>query len=119
MIEEKLKWIPDGLGGEAMKAVLEECESLALEQKRPGQDSVNHPDHYKGRGIEAIEAIRAMMDPKEFRAFLRGTILKYVWRMESKDSALENARKAQWYLGRLVFEIANEQRLAKEKQVKP
>ena len=71
-------------------------------------DAVNHPRHYaKNGGIECIEAIEASMDKDDFRGFLKGNILKYVWRYEEKNG-LEDLKKASWYLDLLVFNIENE-----------
>ena len=71
-------------------------------------DAVNHPRHYaKNGGIECIEAIEASMDTDDFRGFLKGNILKYVWRYEEKNG-LEDLKKASWYLDLLVFNMENE-----------
>ena len=67
-------------------------------------DPVNQPQHYCQGGIETIEAIEASMSKEAFRGFLKGNVLKYVWRYEHKNGA-EDLRKAQWYLTRLVEEI--------------
>ena len=40
-----------------------------------------NPDHYDGyRGVTCIEAIRNALTPEEFRGFLWGNVLKYMWR---------------------------------------
>lgn len=67
-------------------------------------DPVNQPQHYCQGGIETIEAIEASMSEEAFRGFLKGNVLKYVWRYEHKNGA-EDLRKAQWYLTRLVEDI--------------
>lgn len=71
-------------------------------------DPVNHPRHYaKNGGIECIEAIEASMDTDDFRGFLKGNVMKYVWRYEDKHG-LEDLKKAGWYLDLLIFSIENE-----------
>lgn len=65
------------------------------------KDMVNHPDHYTKGGIECIEAIRASMTMEEFAGYLKGNVLKYLWRFESKENPSEDLAKANWYLDRL------------------
>jgi hypothetical protein len=62
-------------------------------------DSVNHPSHYKSHpsGVECITIVEHM-------SFLRGNAIKYLWCAGQKGDALEDLRKARWYLDR---EIAN------------
>jgi hypothetical protein len=67
-------------------------------------DSVNSPSHYtrgKQEAIEIIEeAIQDAPDPKS--GMLQAQVLKYLLRLWLKDNPEEDARKAQWYLNRLV-----------------
>ena len=65
-------------------------------------DMVNHPPHYNAGGVECIDAIEAALGAEGFAAFLRGQVLKYVWRAPHKGAALEDSRKAAWYLDRLI-----------------
>lgn len=65
-------------------------------------DMVNSPPHYQSTtGIESIDAIEAALTPEEFRGFLRGNCLKYLWRCEKKGGT-EDLKKAAWYLNRLI-----------------
>ena len=64
-------------------------------------DQVNHPPHYTQGGIECIDAIEAAMSVEEFRGYLRGNIMKYVWRIHHKGGVLDG-QKAQWYLNKLL-----------------
>ena len=43
------------------------------------QDKIN-PDHYKRGNIEAIEAIKESMTEEAYLGYLKGNILKYLWR---------------------------------------
>ena len=67
----------------------------------PVVDPVNHPQHYTGGSIECIEAIEAALTPEEFRGYLKGNILKYIWRERNKGET-ESVEKAIWYAVRLV-----------------
>ena len=67
-------------------------------------DMVNSPPHYNVQGadgIECIDAIRASMSNKEFCAYLKGSIMKYLWRHEHKHNPLEDLNKAQWFMNKL------------------
>ena len=70
-------------------------------------DMVNHPPHYNQGGIECVDAIEASMSPQGFRDYLKGNILKYLWRYEQKHG-LEDLKKAQWYLTRLTLNLEEE-----------
>jgi hypothetical protein len=64
-----------------------------MELEKQTDDPVNHPAHYTGHasGIECIEITRHM-------SFNLGNVIKYVWRADNKGKALEDLRKARWYL---------------------
>ena len=68
------------------------------------KDNVNHPDHYTKDEIECIEAIEAASTKEEFEGYLRGNVLKYVWRFRYKDN-VKDLRKAKWYLEKLTSEV--------------
>lgn len=66
-------------------------------------DQVNHPAHYTSGAIECIDALESLPALKLPGAdFCRGNAIKYLWRLGLKDDVLQDARKAQWYLNRLV-----------------
>ena len=63
-------------------------------------DFVNSPPHYTKGNIETIEAIQsALGDGFEF--YLQGNIMKYIWRYSHKNQ-IEDLKKAQWYLSKLI-----------------
>jgi len=64
-------------------------------------DNVSRPIHYNKGSIECLDAIEASMSPEAFRGHLKGCVLKYVWRYESKNG-VEDLRKANFYLSRLI-----------------
>ena len=84
---------------EAHDILIEEGCTLDLEW---GEDVVNKPLHYNSGGVECIEAIEASMEPEAFQGYLKGNTLKYIWRMSYKGKALEDCKKAQWYLNKLI-----------------
>lgn len=63
---------------------------------------VENPDHYNTGAIEAIEAIRASMAADQFFGYLKGNVMKYLWRYDYKEKPVEDLRKADWYLNRLI-----------------
>jgi hypothetical protein len=67
-------------------------------------DPVGAPDHYNKGAIEAIEAIKASMHPQEYKGYLKGNCLKYLWRYEYKNG-VEDLRKARVYLEWLIKEV--------------
>ncbi len=66
-------------------------------------DPVNHPAHYTAnKGIECIDAIEATLTPEEFHGYLRGQVVKYIWRCNYKGKRLQDLQKAEWYLKRYI-----------------
>ena len=67
-------------------------------------DRVNSPSHYTRGTQEAIEIIEEAIDaaPSNKLGMLQAQVLKYLLRLWHKDNPSEDARKAQWYLNRLV-----------------
>ena len=71
---------------------------------RPAE-KVNHPIHYGGADnpYEAIKVIEAWSSSfPEGTEFHIGNSLKYLSRAGKKGSALEDLRKARWYLDRAI-----------------
>ena len=66
------------------------------------EDNVNHPSHYTYGYVECIDAIRASMTRDEFLGYLKGNIMKYLWRYRLKGREAEDLRNAQWYLDKLT-----------------
>lgn len=59
-------------------------------------DKVNHPEHYTQGDVECIEAIEAALTPEEFIGYLRGSIMKYIWRCRDKNGH-EDVEKCGFY----------------------
>ena len=65
-------------------------------------DMVNHPPHYTDGSVECIDAIRASMGDEAYEGFLKGQVMKYMWRYEKKRKPAEDLAKVEWYLQRMI-----------------
>lgn len=66
------------------------------------KEAVNHPNHYQSSRFEVIDIIDEFgKDYKGGSAFDFGNVVKYVLRAKKKNG-LEDLKKAQWYLNRLI-----------------
>ena len=68
------------------------------------KDVVNSPPHYNQGGVECIDAIQAALGPN-FKYYLQGNIIKYLWRFDYKGKPFEDVEKAKWYLNKLSDEV--------------
>lgn len=84
---------------------IEELEEVVEKGPNMKNDNVNSPAHYRQGGIECIEAIKASMGQEGFRDYLKGNVMKYIWRYEHKGKAMEDIEKALWYLNKLKDEL--------------
>lgn len=71
-------------------------------------DNVNHPPHYTVGGLEVIDILQAKFTPEMFKGFVLGNVLKYLFRLDHKDAAVQDAEKAAWYLNRLITTLGEE-----------
>lgn len=64
-------------------------------------DPVNHPAHYNSHpsGVEAITVCEHMN-------FCVGNVIKYLWRAGLKNDAVEDLKKARFYLDREIARIS-------------
>lgn len=70
------------------------------------EDQVNAPTHYRRGPAEVIDVMEgAVRDPA---SALHANVIKYTLRMNYKDDALKDARKAKWYLDRLIDILSRE-----------
>ncbi len=60
-------------------------------------DNVNHPAHYTSHpsGVEVIQIVEHMN-------FCLGNAIKYIMRCDGKNDAIEDLKKAVWYLEREI-----------------
>jgi hypothetical protein len=63
-------------------------------------DMVNHPPHYTNHpsGVECIQITEHM-------GFNLGNALKYIWRADLKGNAVEDMKKAIFYLEREIAKV--------------
>ena len=67
------------------------------------KDAVDHPPHYNKGNIETIEYIVDVLGKEGAINYCYGNILKYTGtRLHEKGKPVEDARKAIWYLNKLV-----------------
>ena len=62
---------------------------------------VTHPAHYTQGDVECIDAIRASMTEEEFKGFLKGSAMKYLWRYRMKGNPVQDLEKSNWYICKL------------------
>lgn len=86
-------------------ATPQEWDGVSILAKKKQADPVEQPDHYNKGAIEAIEAIKASMPEHEFKGYLKGNALKYLWRYDYKGKPVEDLRKCRWYIERLIKEV--------------
>ena len=60
-------------------------------------DQINHPPHYTSHpsGVECIQVAEHM-------SYSLGCVIKYLWRADLKSDAIEDLKKARWYLDREI-----------------
>jgi len=70
---------------------------IARETLREINDLVNHPPHYTAHpsGVECIQVTEHMN-------FCLGNAVKYIWRADLKGDAIEDLKKAVWYVNREI-----------------
>lgn len=78
--------------------------------RRP-DDPINHPPHYNVGAVESIDIIEQTVAhaPLSVLSGLQWQVLKYLLRLWHKGNPLEDARKARWYLDRLIQKLEQTQ----------
>ena len=73
-------------------------------------DLVNHPPHYNKGRYETINVIDDAIDeaPTTQLAYAQGNVIKYILRMWYKNKALQDAKKARWYLDKVISSLEKE-----------
>jgi predicted hydrolase (HD superfamily) len=99
----------DDMDYEKFKKDLEKFESwddkiISIYNKT---DAVNSPAHYTRGSTEAIDVIEdAIQDaPNPVEGMLQAQALKYLLRLWLKDNPAQDAKKAKWYLERLIDKL--------------
>ncbi len=72
----------------------------ACPHHKPPHDPVDHPSHYTSHpsGVECIQVT-------EWMNFNQGNALKYLWRAGQKGCAVEDLKKAAWYILREIARL--------------
>lgn len=67
------------------------------------RDMVNSPPHYNCGEIETIDYIVDVLGTDGAADYCHGNVLKYLGsRLHRKDDPVENSKKAQWYLAKMI-----------------
>lgn len=64
-------------------------------------DKVNSPSHYIRNGVECIDVIKLFLTPEEYEGYIKGNILKYLFRYKGKGN-VQDLHKAKKYLDYLI-----------------
>jgi hypothetical protein len=77
---------------------------VVLRESGSVSDPVNNPKHYTSHpsGVQCIEVVEHM-------GFNLGNAIKYIWRCDLKSDAIEDLKKARFYIER---EIAKREKKA-------
>lgn len=78
------------------------------------KERINHPEHYQGKKFEVIDII----DDYNL-SFSLGNVIKYVLRAGKKEDAVEDLKKARWYLSREIDDLENQIEQATPVEEKP
>jgi len=78
-------------------------------------DPVNHPSHYLYGKFEVIDILEeaVALAPNPVQGCLQYQVLKYMLRLWGKENPLQDAKKSQWYLKRLIQNMQEETTLDK------
>lgn len=75
-----------------------------LDRQAVHDDVVNKPSHYAGKymDIECMDAQRSMLGDQAFLNHCRATVMSYLWRLPTKENSYQDAKKAQFYMNKIV-----------------
>ena len=80
-----------------------EAATEALGLLKETTDMVNKPPHYNYGEIETIDYIIDVLDNGGALDYCQGNVIKYTGtRMFTKGDPVENAKKAIWYLNKMI-----------------
>ena len=69
-------------------------------------NDITKPKHYTQGKVECLDAIDSMLQESSRIGFYRSQIVKYMWRLRDKGAPLKDAKKAQFYLDRLIQKLS-------------
>jgi hypothetical protein len=70
-------------------------------------DDIQKPSHYNYGKYETIDVIIDTLGQYEAINYCHGNVLKYVIRMWHKGTPEKDAKKAQWYLNKMIELLSN------------
>ena len=79
--------------------------SIFIEQ----YDDVDRPEHYAKGSLECIDWIRIFLTEEEYHGYLKGNILKYLWRHEDKGKPVQDLEKLRKYAEFLIDQFEREE----------
>ena len=71
-------------------------------EEEDAYDPVNRPAHYNLGGVECIDYIKQVLGKEGFIAYCQGNMIKYQHRYRYKNKPVEDMKKAQYYLNRMI-----------------
>jgi hypothetical protein len=89
--------IANGIEKLAVEIDADTAKAVEAYQGHFGVDMVNHPTHYTAGGIETYDFIVA-----KGLSYELGNVVKYITRAKHKGNALQDLKKAQWYLNAAI-----------------
>ena len=91
------RWVPRNMYIQESSKPLSEAIKEWVDCKEGEVDVVNQPKHYTEHpsGIECIQVTEHM-------GFNLGNAIKYIWRCDLKQDAIEDLKKAKWYIDREI-----------------
>ena len=91
------KWVNRSIFIREASKPLSEAIKEWVDCKEGEVDVVNQPKHYTEHpsGIECIQVTEHM-------GFNLGNAIKYIWRCDLKQDAIEDLKKAKWYIDREI-----------------
>lgn len=107
-LAEYIQSVNDALEELREKEYVEAIRATITGENVGNSDNVNSPKHYIQGSIECIDALEAAtMGKQGIEAVCVANVIKYLWRYEEKNG-LEDVRKAQWYLNKLIERMGDE-----------
>lgn len=101
----------DNFNSEACEAFRRKNKEMKIfaELYQPGNNFINHPDHYCRKGIECKEIIEAMTEGLNgIEAYYMGNIIKYLYRYPKKGTLVQDLKKAAQYVEFLLEHFEGE-----------
>ena len=89
-----------------------QSSTMVVRRSMSGRDDDINPSHYRSGSIECIDSIKASMSREAFHGYLKGSVMKYLWRYEDKHrdqqgGVVTDLEKCRWFLNRLIDENKN------------